>query len=185
MKKMTFFRFSLSCLAAASLLASTTLQASEHEEEGGHGEHHKKNAIGLFIGGTDAGGREFTVGLEYERRLTKLFGIGGVIEYTKKGERGREREIEVEGEEVSILEKADGVATFVGLVHVHPIWGLRLSAGGGFEQAREEDDQGLWRLGAAYDFEIGNDFAIAPGYAVDWINGKRNYVYGVTLSRHF
>ena len=65
------------------------------EEHGVHGEEHQhKNHIALFIGSTQAevehGKRDdpqFTLGLDYERRLTQVVGIGALLDVVLEGHR--------------------------------------------------------------------------------------------------
>lgn len=175
MKTLAFFRSSWPYLAIVSVLACASVQASEHGEEGmsHHGGEHglPKHVVGLFLGATnpEEGDTEYTIGAEYEFRINKYIGVGGIVETTPNADN----------------HESNASKVFIGAVHVHPIGGLRLTFGGGMESVKDEEDEGLWRVGAAYDFEIGNGYAIAPSAAVDWINGDPNYVYGATFSRHF
>ena len=65
----------------------------EHGEE--HGEaHHHKNHFALFVGSTEAeehhgekGDRDFTLGIDYERRLSKWFGAGAMLDWVAEGNR--------------------------------------------------------------------------------------------------
>ena len=64
--------------------------AEEHAEE--HGEHFHKNHLALFIGSTEAeehhgekGDPDFTLGVDYERRLSPLFGVGGMFDWVPEG----------------------------------------------------------------------------------------------------
>ena len=57
-------------------------------------EHHHKNHIALFIGSTEGEAeegekedRDFTLGVDYERRLTELIGIGGLYDWVAEGRR--------------------------------------------------------------------------------------------------
>ena len=169
MKIMAFFRCSASSLvlAIASGLAYTTVQAAEH------GEHHhmSPHVGGLFLGATipEEGSTEVTIGAEYEYRINEMFGVGGIVEYTPEAEDG------------------EGAGVAVAALHVHPMERLRLTVGGGMEfvDSEEKDDEALFRIGAAYDFELGNNYAIAPTVAVDFVDGDQAVVVGATLSRHF
>jgi len=97
----------------------------------------------------------------------QYLGFGGVIERSPDGHKG------------------DGVTVALVAVHVHPMGALRLTAGFGIESVDGHDDETLYRLGAAYDFEIGHSMAIAPTVNVDFVDGKENIVFGAVLSRHF
>ena len=57
-------------------------------------EHHHKNHIALFIGATEAeahhGDQEdpdFTLGMEYERTVSKVIGVGALVEFVVEGKR--------------------------------------------------------------------------------------------------
>lgn len=137
-------------------------------EEGMHHEY-PSHVVGLFLGGTDEdeGSTEFTFGGEYEYRFSQYFGVGGVVERTPDGHHG------------------DGVTVALAALHLHPMGALRLTGGIGREMVDGHEDETLYRLGAAYDFELPNSFALAPTFDIDFVDGKENFVFGVTLSRHF
>ena len=67
---------------------ATETKGAAHEEHGQEGDHHgheyHPNEIGFFAGVTDEKGHdaEFSIGFEYERRLSQRRGIGGLFEYT-------------------------------------------------------------------------------------------------------
>ncbi len=167
MKIMAFFRYSASSLVLAviTVLAYTTVQAEEH------GEHHSPHVGGLFLGATipEEGSTEVTIGAEYEYRINEMIGVGGIVEYTPEAEEG------------------DGALVTIAALHIHPMERLRLTVGGGMEfvDSDEADDEPLFRVGAAYDIELGNNLAIAPTVAVDFVDGDHAVVVGATLSTHF
>ena len=69
-------------LAFCFLVVGGEAYAQEHESH--HEEAHKlhANTLGLFLGETFEGSEEaFTLGLEYERRLSESFGIGLLVEH--------------------------------------------------------------------------------------------------------
>ncbi len=170
MKIMAFFRCSASSLvlAVVTVLAYTTVQAEEHGE---HSEHHSPHVGGLFLGATipEEGSTEITIGAEYEYRINEMFGVGGIVEYTPEAEDG------------------EGAGVAVAALHIHPMERLRLTVGGGMEfvDSEEKDDEPLFRIGAAYDIELGNNLAIAPTVALDFVDGDHAVVVGATLSTHF
>ena len=77
-------------ILAAGLSAVGTSPAyaeeSEHESESGHEAAHDfhPNFLGMFVGVTSESRREkgIALGIEYERRLNKSFGVGLVAEHT-------------------------------------------------------------------------------------------------------
>jgi hypothetical protein len=138
-----------------------------HETHQGS-EHYHKNSVGLFLGNTyedsDHGSENgFTVGFSYERRFIKLLGIGGFYEYAGG-----------DFDKWSI-----GVPLFI-----HPYKGLRFQIAPGLEH-RESDDEFLFRLGVAYDFNISEQLAIVPEVNVDFVDGEEAFVFGLTLGVGF
>ncbi len=83
----------LACLGA--LLATAPQPARAASDETAQGEANEwaeegRNALSLFLGATTADGEsDFSAGLDYERRLSRRFGIGGVIEFTRNDFRER------------------------------------------------------------------------------------------------
>lgn len=133
--------------------------------------HHEypSHALGVFLGATDPEeeSADFSFGGEYELRINQYIGVGGIVERTPQGHEG------------------DGVTVALGAVHIHPVGALRITGGIGSEMVDDHDSETLYRLGAAYDFELPNSFAIAPTVNVDFVDGKETLVFGATLSRHF
>jgi hypothetical protein len=144
-------------------------EAAEHVEhaEAEHHEYHK-NYLFLFLGGTTESIRDesetfFSAGLTYERRLSQLIGLGIGGEFVF-GDEGRE--------------------ALAGLLFIlHPIGGLGLAVGPGLEVAKEshgeeghEEEEtsthAALRVGATYEFEVGEQFAVAPAVYVDFVDGK-------------
>jgi hypothetical protein len=74
------------CVLLAMALAPQPIRAAGDESAQGKAEdwaEEGRNDLSLFIGVTRAGGESgLGLGLDYERRLSRRFGIGGVIEYT-------------------------------------------------------------------------------------------------------
>ncbi len=124
----------------------------------------RRNRVGLFLGATTKDGHTgVTIGLEYERRLSDLIGIGAVAEGTPGG-----RE-------------------FVGAVPVffHPVGGLALSIGPGFS-VEEGQAHFLVRFGVGWDFELPAGLSLAPTLSYDLTEGTDDaIVYGLMLSYAF
>jgi hypothetical protein len=155
------------------VLMPTDLFADEAEhshEEKTHPHHHRHHAA-LFLGGTHAdveietegGIREesedaFTVGVDYEYRVSPPFGVGGLVEYAA-------------GDlETTIL---------AGALFIHPVGGLKFVLAPGVEHEGDENEF-LFRAGVYYDFFFGN-FSIAPTISVDFVDGEEDLVYGISL----
>ena len=148
-------------LIGIGLIATNVLSAEMHEEES----HHHKHHVAVFFGNTHDYHSEdaFTVGLDYEYRLTDLIGAGALIDYA-----GGDIESTVVG----------------GGLFFHPWRDLRLLGAIGNEH-HSGDDEFLVRLGVMYDFFI-NDWSISPTVDVDLLgSGHQNWVYGIALGRGF
>ena len=124
----------------------------------------RRNRVGLFLGATTKNSHTHaTIGLEYERRLSELIGIGAVAEGSPAG-----RE-------------------FVGAVPVffHPVGGLALSIGPGFS-VDEGHTHFLVRFGVGWDFELPAGLSLAPTLSYDLTEGADDaIVYGLMLSYAF
>ncbi len=131
---------------------------ADHEEEHGHRHH-----VGLFLGNTHAGGEDkFTVGVDYEYRLTPIFGVGGLVDHAS----------------------GDHDATIVGgALFVHPWGNSRVLLAPGIEHAHGHNEF-LVRVGVSYDFHIGR-LTVSPTLNVDFVDGEENTVYGLTFGYGF
>jgi hypothetical protein len=131
------------------------------ESEGGH----EQDEVGLFLGGSHHSEENgFSVGLDYEHRISDIFGVGGLVEYT--------------------TEDFDSWV-FAAPVFIHPYMGLRLLAAPGFEN-RESENKFLVRAGIAYQIPVTKGVSITPEYNVDFItNGEKVHVYGVSVGVGF
>jgi hypothetical protein len=150
-----------------------------HHEPTGHAA--PTHVVGLFLGATDDDEgdnahhhdqTDFTIGGEYEYRFSKHFGFGVVVEHTPEAH------------------ESDGVTVALGALHYHPFnrhdtfGGLRLSIGAGAEFVHDFGEEPLYRLGASYDFEITDKFAIAPTVNLDFVQNREILVFGLVLSTH-
>lgn len=156
-------------------------EAAEHEEHTFHRHH-----VAVFLGATTAvpkhGGEEVvetesegggssgetgsvteaSIGLDYEYRLSRVWGIGFLFDY-------------VGGE---------ARASVAGLsLYLHPVGGLKLLAAPGIEH-HEGENEFLVRLGLGYELEVGR-WALTPGASVDFVGGDEAYVYGLYIGRGF
>jgi hypothetical protein len=161
----------IACLCAllAMVPASRPARAAGDESAQDKGEEWAedgRNDLSLFLGVTDSDGdKGFSVGLDYERRLSRGFGIGGVIEYTGNDYR-------------------DGVvaASF----NWHAWKELKLLAAPGVEiDHADGSDAFLFRIGAEYGFAIGKGFEIAPALNFDFTSDETSVVYGLSFARKF
>ena len=154
----------LGCCALLFLALGFECRAAEEEtpewaEEG-------RNTLALYLGGAHSGGDNgFSVGLDYERRLNRRFGVGGVAEVTA----------------------GDFRAGIIALpLSWHPSKNLKLLVAPGVE-VTPEDHSGelLVRLGGEYGFALGKGFEVAPALVFDFTREETTVVYGVNLARRF
>ena len=133
--------------------------AAEWAEKGRH-------ELGLFLGVTDQkGDTGFSMGLDYEYHLSRMFGIGGLLEYT--GSDFRDEIVAVP-------------------FYVHPWKELTLVAAPGVEIGAEDgSDDFLVRIGAEYGFDVRRGFEIAPAVYVDFTSDDVTIVFGAAISRSF
>jgi len=123
-----------------------------------------KNELGIYLGVSESGGDEgFSVGIDYERRLSLRFGVGGTIEHT--GADFRENII---------------VVSF----DWHPWKELKLFAAPGLE-IEDGENGALLRLGIEYGIGIGKGFSIAPGVAYDITEDEDTTVIGAVFTKKF
>ena len=158
------FICSLYALFAAPHLFAAEQAHTTHQDS----EHYHQNSVGLFLGNTyedSHHGSEngFTVGFNYERRFTKLLGIGGFYEYAGG-----------DFDKWSI-----GVPLFI-----HPYKGLRFQLAPGLEH-KEGNDEFLFRTGAAYHFELTEQWVVVPEVNVDFVDGEEAFVFGLAFGIGF
>lgn len=157
-------------VALLPVVISGNAQA-QHEAastETGHpaGHAHHENTIGLFIGHAteDVGSREngVALGLEYERRLSPGFGIGGIVEHTYG--------------DLDVWVYALSFA-----YHSGP-W--KLYAAPGIEDT-ERGNERMLRLGIEYGFSVGK-WEISPQLDIDFVEREAEVlVFGLTFARGF
>jgi hypothetical protein len=157
------------CLCVLLPLAPQPVWAAGQETPQGKTEEWAadgRNDLSLFIGVTSSDGESGpSVGLDYERRLSRRFGIGGVIEYTG-------------------LDFREGVAAVS--LNWHSWKELTLLAAVGVEVEREDgSDAFLFRVGAEYGFALGKGFEIAPALNVDFTGDETAVVYGLGFAKKF
>jgi len=118
----------------------------------------------LFLGGTQAEeSLDLAVGLSYEYRLSRLFGLGAFLEYAKK--------------------EHDAWILAVP-VYLHPYKGFRFLLAPGVEREVSRN-RFLFRAGVAYEIEI-RRWSIAPEFNVDLPDGGPTaLVFGVSFGYAF
>lgn len=147
-----------------AVIISSTESPEEHGEEDhsdGHGDTHSEGSSG---GKDDP---DFTIGFDYERRFTKLFGLGGMIDWVAEGRR------EFLGGPFAVL---------------HPYKGSKFWVAPLAERVRATGDWELvWRIGVGWDFEIGKSgrYSIAPNVNYDITEEHELWVVGLAIGRGF
>lgn len=139
------------------------LAAGETEEVGHkHSHHHLEATFGAAY--TDGKNGVFT-GFEYEYRFGDLFGLGAFVDGTFDG---------------FDLAAMGVVANF------HPVGGWKVLAGFGVERKTGDDkDKQFFRVGGAYEFQVGNG-TISPTVAYDFLENGKDVVYaGVAIGFEF
>ena len=136
-----------------------TLVEEPHEQD--------LNRVGLFLGATTKtsnGHTEFSIGVEYERHLTELLGFGGVFEW------------EPSFEERVLVAPA---------LFIHPVGDLLVTVAPG-AQFEEHSTQFVFRVGVAWEFELGDGFGLAPTISYDFVESGSDAVsYGLVLNFSF
>lgn len=154
-------------IAAASLalvlMPGAACAEDTHDEHHGSHDFHA-NVFGVFGGITDEDHHDpaFTLGLEYERRLSAEFGIG------------------------VIAERAFGDLDFsvYAVPFAYHAGHLKLYAAPGIEDSRHHGSEFLFRLGAEYGFAVG-EYEISPQFNIDFVDGEEALVLGLVFARGF
>ena len=150
------------------LIAPPAVPAASEEprlgktQDPGRNERHE---LGIFAGVTTGGGDVGpSLGLDYEYRLNRRFGIGGFIELTGADFR-------------------DGV---IGVPFFWHVWGdLTVLAAPGVEiESDGSSTSALLRVGGEYGFEMTKGWEVVPGLYVD-IGDDTVVVYGLSFALSF
>ena len=151
-----------------AVILSATEAVEEHGDEHsgngpdeGHGEARSEGSSS----GKDA--PDFTIGFDYERRFTQLFGFGGMLDWVAEGRR----------------EFLFGPIGFL-----HPLAGSKFWVAPLAERVRETGDWALViRVGAGWDFPVGKSgkYSIAPNINYDISDEHRLWVIGLAIGRGF
>jgi len=123
------------------------------------------NLVSVFVGNTQhESSNGASLGVEYERRLSPLIGLGAFVEYA--------------GGDIDALRI--GVPVFF---HPHAGWVFKLAPGTEIEHG---DGQFMMRTGVGYEFEIASKWILIPQFNVDFVDRRGTMlIYGLSLSRQF
>ena len=166
------------CLIGGCVVMPVAAETEHHESDG---ELHR-NELSAFLGATNEPGHDaqFTLGLEYERRIGKHFGTGVMLDYAGSNLRNFVVAVPIfwhPGHSWKIL-VAPGMELHNGTVEVIPH-----EKGDGAEGGVDEDEESfLLRIGLAYDLHLGRNFGLAPNINLDLVDGRSIWVYGVNLT---
>lgn len=148
----------------AVLLIPASAAAEEGQDEHGSEQSFHANVLGVFLGGTGENRRDadFTLGIEYERRINASFGVGGIIE------------------------RAFGDHDFWVMVipFAYHTGAWKWYVAPGMENKDRHSNEFLVRVGLEYVFEVGK-YELSPQIDVDFVDGEQVYVMGIVFARGF
>ena len=173
------FRFAaplvLFCCFSSPLLAQET---RDGEQEAGEKEKERRNSLELFVGfvtETDESATGPGFGIEYKRQISSRWYLG------------------VEAIEISTNDVSRSWLVVVP-AYFNPLSGLGLKAGPGLEGSSEEPEDGgesgtttqfVVRVGAGWEFELGERFTLTPEANLDLVGGSASLVYGASFGLRF
>jgi len=138
--------------------------SGDEDAEGMDVDHHEySNLLAMFIGAAREERRDngLALGVEYERRFNRSFGIGGLAEYT--------------------FGDLDVWVFAVPFAYHLDRWKIFIAPG---VEDGENGSEFLTRLGGEYGFKV-DAWEISPQFNVDFIDGDQVFVLGVTFGRGF
>ena len=159
--------------AGAGSAEQAQTEVSDHAAAGeAHGgEHHHRNHIAVFVGSTEAeehhgekGDRDFTIGVDYERRLSKVVGVGGLLDWVVEGRR----------------EYLVGIPLFL-----HAGKHAKFQLAPCYQKVRETgSDEFVLRTGFMWDFFVGT-ISLSPTIFYDFTEEQDFLVFGLTVGKGF
>jgi hypothetical protein len=160
-----------SLLIAFAALAVTQPLVWAGEDDSGDGSRPEwaedgNNEVAVFVGVTDvAGDAGGSLGLDYEYRFTRIFGLGATAEYTA----------------------ADLREWLFAVSFNFHVWKeLKIFGAPGVEIETEDGtDSFVFRVGVEYGFDIGRGWEAAPALNFDITSEDTAIVIGVGFGRHF
>jgi len=157
-------------------------EAADHDDEASHHGHgYHPNEVALFAGVTDEEdhGSEFTLGVDYERRLSQHWGIGGLIDWAGGDLRNTVFAVPVfwhPGGNWKLI-GAPGIEYHNGRGDV-----VTPHKSEGHDEVDEDETNFLIRFGVAYDIHLGGSWGLAPALNIDLVDSERVWVYGLDLT---
>lgn len=151
----------VAALMIGLMISATSLAENTHDAgEAEHGQGFHKNLIGGFIGitGEERRERALTLGIDYERRITEVIGVGFGLERA--------------------LGDLEFTVLTLGLaIHIDK-WKLLVAPGVEIDDFEKEHE--LIRLGIEYTFEM-SGYELAPKFMVDFVEGDTVLIGGVSF----
>jgi hypothetical protein len=148
----------------AGLMLAASLSAPAAAQEPAHAS--KPHHLSVVIGATnipDADETAFTLGLDYEYRVSKVLGLGFVAEHAFG---------------------AVDSTTLLGVADIHLTEGLAIQIGPGVEFVGDETFF-VTRLGVVYELEVGKAFTLSPQLHYDFSSGEDAIVFGIAIGKAF
>jgi hypothetical protein len=146
-------------VAASAAAQESKVEALEAEAAGPH-------HLSVILGGTRVPEHQetgFTIGLDYEYRVSRTVGLGVVVEHA--------------------FGEIDAT-TLLGVADIHLVRGLVVQTGPGVEFVQDESFF-VYRLGLLYEFELGEGFTLSPQLHYDFSGAENGIVFGVAFGRAF
>jgi len=162
--RLSFIFLLFSLILSAPTLAENVGEAAHGSVQGHEVNHFHNNELGVFAGITHGGRRKNApaLGIEYERRINELFGIGAVAEYS--------------------FGDADFLVVTVPFSFHIQSWKLVVAPG--IEDSDDHGTEALVRFGAGYGFKTGG-WMFTPQVNVDFVDGEDVWVFGVGIGKGF
>lgn len=153
-------------LVSLAVCPATLGASTEREAEGEHGERYEfhPNLLAAFVGVAvdDRRDNGLALGIEYEKRFSETFGVGGVAEYT--------------------FGDFDVWVFAVPFAYHMDRWKFYVAPG--IEDSDHHGNEFLMRFGVEYGFEAGS-WEVSPQLDVDIVDGDQVLVLGVAFGRGF
>ena len=148
----------------AFMLALLPQSLAANEKKPAHEEH--PHHLSLLTGATyvdEEGETAITFGVDYEYRVNELIGLGFVAEHA--------------------FGKVDAT-TLLAVADIHLSEGLAIQVGPGVEFA-EDEEFFIGRLGALYEFELGEKLTFSPQLHYDFSEGPDAIVFAIAVGQLF
>lgn len=105
-----------------------------------------------------------TIGLSYEHRLGRWYGVGAFGDYLTSSNRN---------------------VALGGAFYLHPTHAIKVVVAPGIDFRRIGSDLVLLRMGVGYDIGVGRRVVLSPEVNIDFEGGYRVFVLGVELGWRF